>query len=247
MIPNFSQVNKNVFRGGAPSINDVIFLQKHFKIDRIVSLDYISGERIDRTSKLLDIEHIKLPINPNKKTTILKFLEQDITELLNNKTKTFIHCMAGKDRTGLAIALYRVEHDDWSCENAIKEAKTFGFGQGIPHKITALFERIIKDACGCEKKDKNSAYDIVSNEREEGGSFDTSVSGINPQQSWAPYDYFSNQQYKDYAGQFDTRQNFGLNDNTKPIDVDVPQIGQLDQNESGINGVGYSSVGNGFV
>jgi Tyrosine phosphatase family len=247
MIVNFAQINKNIFRGGEPSINDVIFLQKHFKINRIVSLDLIAGQRIDRTTRLLDMEHIMAPINPNKKTTMIKFLEKDITELLDNEHKTFIHCKFGKDRTGLAIALYRVEHDDWSCEDAIKEAKTFGFGIGIPPKITALFERIIKDACSCEKKDKNSAYDIVSNEREEGGSFDTSVSGINPQQSWAPYDYFSNQQYKDYIGGYETRNDFGLKDNENPTDIDVPQVGQLDQNETGINGTGYSSVGNGFI
>ena len=97
MINNFYQINKNVFRGGAPSINDVIFLQKHFKINKIVSLDAITGAKIERTTKLLYIEHIMLPINPNKKTSMLNFLKQDITELLDNKHKTFIHCRAGKD------------------------------------------------------------------------------------------------------------------------------------------------------
>jgi hypothetical protein len=38
----------------------------------------------------------------------------------------FVHCQAGKDRTGLVVAVYRILVDGWSVEDAIAERKMFG-------------------------------------------------------------------------------------------------------------------------
>jgi tyrosine-protein phosphatase SIW14 len=38
----------------------------------------------------------------------------------------FVHCQAGKDRTGLVVAVYRILVDGWSVDDAISERKTFG-------------------------------------------------------------------------------------------------------------------------
>lgn len=38
----------------------------------------------------------------------------------------FVHCQAGKDRTGLVVAVYRILVDRWSVEGAIAERKAFG-------------------------------------------------------------------------------------------------------------------------
>ena len=38
----------------------------------------------------------------------------------------FVHCQAGKDRTGLVVAVYRILVDGWSVDDAIAERKTFG-------------------------------------------------------------------------------------------------------------------------
>jgi tyrosine-protein phosphatase SIW14 len=38
----------------------------------------------------------------------------------------FVHCQAGKDRTGLVVAVYRILVDHWSAEDAIAERKVFG-------------------------------------------------------------------------------------------------------------------------
>jgi tyrosine-protein phosphatase SIW14 len=38
----------------------------------------------------------------------------------------FVHCQAGKDRTGLVVAVYRILVDGWSVEDAIAERKIFG-------------------------------------------------------------------------------------------------------------------------
>ena len=38
----------------------------------------------------------------------------------------FVHCQAGKDRTGLIVAVYRILVDGWSADDAIGERKLFG-------------------------------------------------------------------------------------------------------------------------
>src|SRR5262249_47679898 len=40
-----------------------------------------------------------------------------------------IHCRAGLHRTGCLVALYRMEYDHWSMEQALGELKALGFGE----------------------------------------------------------------------------------------------------------------------
>lgn len=50
-------------------------------------------------------------------------------ELLDNEANrpVFVHCLHGKDRTGLLVAMYRVARQGWSVEDAYKEMKYCGF------------------------------------------------------------------------------------------------------------------------
>lgn len=248
MIFRFRKVNDHLYRGSAPSVKDVIALKK-LGIKKIVSLDEESGKKIARATKLLDIKHIMLPIDIGKKTTLIDFLSQDIPKLFDEDGPTFIHCRWGKDRTGLAIAIYRCEEDGWSCEAAIAEAKKLGFGIGVDPKIVKLYEKIIQDACGC-KQDQNAAYDIVSNQREYPSNYGAYTSDAWEQQSFAPYaDYrirefpYSNQD----ASQYDSRVSFGLNDGENKDYGGLPQSGQYNNATEGINGAGPSLVGSGYI
>ncbi len=38
--------------------------------------------------------------------------------------KVFVHCRRGADRTGTVVAMYRIEHDHWSNQQALEEAKS---------------------------------------------------------------------------------------------------------------------------
>jgi protein tyrosine/serine phosphatase len=52
----------------------------------------------------------------------------------NADKKMFVHCRLGDDRTGLAIATYRMAMQGWSADEAMKEMELFGF-KGIHHVI----------------------------------------------------------------------------------------------------------------
>ena len=38
----------------------------------------------------------------------------------------FIHCRRGADRTGVVLACYRIDHDNWGNQKALNEARSFG-------------------------------------------------------------------------------------------------------------------------
>lgn len=260
MIPRFRQVGPKLFRGGAPSLEDVVFLHKKLGITKIVSLDEFSGKHIDRVCRLLGIKHIMLPLDIGRKSTLLKFLHQDIVKLLSDgKGKVFVNCTEGKDRTGLAIALYRCEHDGWPASKAIKEAKKLGFGVGVDPKIVSLYEKIIHKAC---KEDINSideayqgSWDIVNNQREYPSDYkDYTLDGWE-QQSWSPYADYRVREFpyakveKEWPEQYDTRITHDLDDSelARGRDMEIPQVGQWDSNTQGLNGAGPSFVGSGFI
>jgi protein tyrosine/serine phosphatase len=58
--------------------------------------------------------------------------------------KIFVHCRLGDDRTGMAIAAYRMAVEGWSPKEALKEMEAFGF-TGVHHAICPTLEHYEKD------------------------------------------------------------------------------------------------------
>lgn len=251
---NFHKVNSHLFRGGSLAPKDVVHLKEKYGIEKIVSLDAGVAQKINRTTKLLGIKHIILPIDIGKRSSLIKFLHWDIKDLLGGE-KVFVGCVQGKDRTGLAVAMYRCEHDGWSCGRALKEAKKYGFGIGVDPKVVHLYKKIINQSCKCQNEDLSFAYDIVSNQREYPSDYADYSLGAWEQQSWSPYEDYRVREfpyadtYTDSSEQYQSRIDHGLDDSDalSKEHIEMPQIGQYDQNTEGINGAGPSMVGGGFV
>lgn len=56
-------------------------------------------------------------------------------EVMNNPDNypVLIHCLAGKHRTGAYCAVYRMEHDRWTNQQAIDELKLYGYDNVQEH------------------------------------------------------------------------------------------------------------------
>lgn len=250
MIQRFREVVPDVlYRGSAPTPKDVLELQERLGIKKIVSLDQKAGDKIDRACKMLNIEHVKLYIGHDRKS-LYHFLAQDLKKLFLEGGPTFVHCAAGKDRTGLACALVKCKYLGENPEKAIQEAKSFGFGIGIPSHTTQLFEKIIRS---CKQaKDTNSA-DIVSNEREYIGDNRDSFLDEGHQGSFSPYLSQTKQDpvdtlYPSTLDQSPTRQNYQspplFRHNPNEV-VNIPNVGEYD-NDAGQRGFGPVERMDGF-
>ncbi len=159
MPENFARVEENIYRGGAPSIRDLEMLNSIYHIKRVISLDSTTANQIAPTLKQMKIEHLIIPINSSATTVTdpINNLIRNISTLLTAKQPVYIHCLHGQDRTGFAIALFRILHDGWNVDNALNEARKFGYGQGISLVTQKLFKQILSGLKG--KTDISSADD----------------------------------------------------------------------------------------
>lgn len=131
-IPNFAEVTPNLYRGGQPSADGLAAL-KDLGVDVIVDLrGSASDSERDAVTKL-GMQYVSIPSHcpfPRDKPWA-RFL-QVMRE--NHNKKVFVHCRLGDDRTGLAIASYRIADEGWSTDEALNEMKEFGF-TGVHHVI----------------------------------------------------------------------------------------------------------------
>lgn len=69
----------------------------------------------------------------------------------NPRKKLFVHCRLGDDRTGMAIAAYRMGIEGWSADEAMKEMRMFGF-TGVHHLICPWLAGYEKSFSGTVEK-----------------------------------------------------------------------------------------------
>jgi protein tyrosine phosphatase (PTP) superfamily phosphohydrolase (DUF442 family) len=126
-INNFHQVNEHVYRGAQPTTEGFEYLAK-IGVKTVLDLRE-KGERATRESQLvtsLGMHYVNVPMTgltpPTRAeiTRILVLLEEGTAGAV------FVHCMRGADRTGAVIAAYRIDHDHWDNDRALKEAMSFG-------------------------------------------------------------------------------------------------------------------------
>ena len=249
MIHRLRKVTNNLYRGSAPSPKDVLWLKDNLGIKKIISLDQLSGDRINKITKLLGIFHYILPLNHTKES-LVRFLHHNLKDVFLKNGPTYVHCFAGKDRTGLAVALLQCKYLGKSTEQAIHEAKLLGFGVGLDPKLLHLYENIIKS---CKPvNDKNNA-DIVSNEREYKGDYKDTYLDEGRQCSFSPYLIPTKQNpfnsvYNTINDQSPTRENYEDYKSIKEHKEKsvVPLIG-LFNNDAGIAGAGPTLNYTGFI
>ena len=142
MPDRFSQVSENVYRGGEPSSQDLDILSHIFDIQTIISLDGKIGDNIDPLVKKLGMKHIIIPVTGHDGLDILRYFKNNIAKLIKENEPVYVHCRHGKDRTGMAIALYRISNG-WSPKKALKEAYMFDFGKKLDNHTKQLYTDVI--------------------------------------------------------------------------------------------------------
>ncbi|HEY6373558.1 MAG TPA: tyrosine-protein phosphatase [Candidatus Sulfotelmatobacter sp.] len=124
-VLNFAEVTPGLYRGAQPSREGLEAL-KNLGINLIVDLRGSASKDEEATAKKLGMQYVSIPSHCPfpKDEPFAKFLRV-IRE--NPAKKVFVHCRLGDDRTGMAVASYRMAEEGWSAEEAMKEMRTFGF------------------------------------------------------------------------------------------------------------------------
>ncbi len=128
-VPNFHQVNDHIYRGGQPSgggweslANLGVKVVLDLRYDNELQEHWVKSE--EQAVEAAGMRYVNLPWNGLATPTDAQISQ--ILAVLDSGEPVFVHCRAGKDRTGTAIACYRIAHDRWQNEQALEEAKSIG-------------------------------------------------------------------------------------------------------------------------
>lgn len=124
---NFHLVDKNVWRSSQPNPESIKRMKEH-GLKSIINLR--GDEQTDiwekKLSDSLGINYFSKPMDATKEQD-LEYLKEIllIVEDENNQP-VLIHCLGGKDRTGLIVGMYKLKHTDISMEELRKETIMYG-------------------------------------------------------------------------------------------------------------------------
>ncbi|SPE22392.1 conserved exported hypothetical protein [Candidatus Sulfopaludibacter sp. SbA3] len=138
-VPNFHQVNENLYRGAQPSLqglHDLARLGIKTVIDFREPGRRSAAEK--RTVEKDGMQYINIPLARLHAPTDQQVAH--VLALLDDAAPApiFLHCRRGADRTGTIVACYRIAHDHWKNRDALSEARKNGMSRmerGMQHYV----------------------------------------------------------------------------------------------------------------
>jgi tyrosine-protein phosphatase SIW14 len=127
-LDNFARVNDRLYRGAQPTAEGYQRL-KELGVKTVIN--FRSSHDYSSETLAAGLDYIRLPIQadlfgsePPSEDQVKTFFDIVLDPA---RQPVFIHCMGGKDRTGTLSALYRMEIEGWTTDDAIEEMQAFGF------------------------------------------------------------------------------------------------------------------------
>ncbi len=135
-LSNFYEVSPALYRGAKPTREGLAHLRR-LGVKTVVSLRVFHGERELVAAAGLGYERISFKVWHPEDEDLRRFLAI-VTDPA--RLPVFVHCQRGSDRTGTAVAVYRICVQGWSKEDAIDEMVNGGyhFARGFNHLTSYL-------------------------------------------------------------------------------------------------------------
>ncbi|MFN2576559.1 MAG: tyrosine-protein phosphatase [Pyrinomonadaceae bacterium] len=144
-LPNFYQVDAQLYRGGQPETGGLQKL-KELGVKTVVNLrgeDHLArAEETEARSLGLRYYAIALPGFSRPRDEEVQRILQIINARENQPV--FVHCHHGHDRTGVIVACYHISHDGWTARQAKNEAQRYGLSWteiGMKKYIDEYYDR----------------------------------------------------------------------------------------------------------
>jgi len=128
-LPNFHILSSGVMRGAQPTGRGFKTLRKDYNVRTVFSLrnDVKHNKEERKIVERLGMRFINIPMSGSEEQSAEKI--NQCLAIMNNKANQpiFVHCMAGKDRTGLISAAYRIKYNNWNFDDAFSEMCAYGY------------------------------------------------------------------------------------------------------------------------
>jgi protein tyrosine/serine phosphatase len=125
-ILNFGKVNDKLYRGAEPHADGVKSLKRlgigtviDLRVEKEISTDEAAEARAG------GISYTNIPLKGLGRPSDEQ-IEHILSIIEKSPLPVFVHCEHGCDRTGTVIACYRLKHDHWKLDAAMKEAGVYG-------------------------------------------------------------------------------------------------------------------------
>jgi protein tyrosine/serine phosphatase len=165
-IQNFAQVSPDLYRGAQPTAAGIKMLaDRHVRT--VVNLRDQDEVDPKEAELVRDAGMHYIVLNQDAENCSIKDVENFLAILVTAPRPIFVHCHAGRDRTGLAVAAYRICMQRWTAEAAKKELYSYGHYWALFPKIGKLVTtignatpaRLLADA-PAQASDKVAAADV---------------------------------------------------------------------------------------
>jgi protein tyrosine/serine phosphatase len=141
-LENFYRVTPGLYRGAQPDAAGMRKL-KELGIKTVVNLRLMHSDADEIAGLDIASEHIRIDTLRPEMDELVRFLRIATDP---NRAPVFVHCMRGIDRTGLAVAVYRIVVCGWTKAKAEDEMINGPFGHdSLFPNIQAFLENLDVD------------------------------------------------------------------------------------------------------
>ena len=134
-------------RGAQPDENGFRHLRDNYGVTAVINLNHETAEREEPIVTGLGMKYLALPNNALRPDSakVMAFLRA--VEEFSPSGAVYVHCRHGMDRTGFAVAAYRIVVEGWDARAAMAELRSI---QAFPHAlmfpaIGPFVERVYRD------------------------------------------------------------------------------------------------------
>jgi uncharacterized protein (TIGR01244 family) len=126
-IPNFHKVDDRIYRGAQPNPQAWESLAQ-LGVKTVIDLRPSSEHSCKDEKQLVEaagMQYVNVPLKglvaPSNKS-----ISKVLSLVDDSDGPVFVHCRRGADRTGTVVACYRITHDGWTNQKALREAASYG-------------------------------------------------------------------------------------------------------------------------